>query len=164
MKPPEYLYNLGEVYNLCIRKGTLTAEDRFKINEHIIATINMLETLPYPDNIAKIPEYAGTHHETLIGTGYPRKISAEQISIPGRIMALADVFEALTASDRPYKKAKKLSEAVQILSTMVKDKQLDADVFKLFLEQGIYKTYAARFLQPDQIDEVDVDKFLKTLG
>lgn len=163
METPEHLYNLGEIYNLCIQKGTLTAEDRYKINEHIIATIHMLEKLPYPSNLTRIPEYAGTHHETLIGTGYPRKLKGDEISIPGRILAVADVFEALTASDRPYKKAKKLSEAIEILSTMVKDNHLDANVFRLFLKKGIYKVYADRFLQPEQIDEIDIEKYLGDL-
>ena len=161
---PEHLYNHGEIYNLCITRGTLTAEDRFKIQEHVINTIQMLEKLPYPENMTKIPEYAGSHHETLVGSGYPRKISGEDISIPARIMALADVFEALTASDRPYKKAKTLSEAVRILSFMVKDQHLDADIFKLFLENRVYLEYAEQFLDPSQIDEVDVEGYLKQLA
>ncbi len=163
MKPPENMYNLGEVYNLCIQKGTLTPEDRYKINEHIIATIVMLEELPYPSNLTKIPEYAGAHHETLAGTGYPRKLKGDQISMPGRILALSDVFEALTASDRPYKKAKSLSEALDIMILMVKDQHLDADVFRLFLETGIYKEYTMKFLAPEQIDQVDINKYLKEL-
>ncbi|THB71718.1 MAG: hypothetical protein D6E12_00825 [Desulfovibrio sp.] len=164
MDTPEHHYNLGEIYNLCIKRGTLTAEERYKINEHIIATIRMLEKLPYPNNMTRIPEYAGSHHETLIGTGYPKKLKAEEISLPGRILAVSDVFEALTAKDRPYKKAKKLSEAVQILSTMVRDQHLDADVFKLFLETGLYKKYAERFLLHDQIDEVDVASYLENMS
>ena len=157
---PEHLYNQGEIYNLCIPKGTLTPEDRYKINEHVIATIRMLETLHYPDNLAKIPEYAGAHHETLIGTGYPRQLKKDQISTPARILALADVFEALTASDRPYKKAKKLSEAVKILGFMVKDGHIDADLFHLFLQSGVYLNYAKKFLDPAQIDTVDIGKYI----
>lgn len=160
MEVPQHLYNLGEVYNLCISRGTLTAEDRYKINEHITTTIRMLETLSYPENMTRIPEYAGAHHETLIGTGYPRKLMAADIGIPGRIMALADVFEALTASDRPYKKAKTLNEAVRILSFMVKNKHLDANLFKLFLESGVYMEYAKQFLAPSQIDAVDVSEYV----
>jgi len=151
---------MGEVYNLSISKGTLTAEDRYTINEHIITTIRMLETLPYPENMTHIPDYAGTHHETLIGTGYPRKLKAQDIGIPGRIMAIADVFEALTASDRPYKTAKTLSESVHILSTMVEEQHLDADLFTLFLESGIYLDYANKFLDPSQIDTVDISSIL----
>lgn len=157
---PENLYNLGEIYNLCIRRGTLTDEDRYKINEHVIITISMLETLPFPENMTRVPEYAGTHHETLIGTGYPRRLTRNEIGMPGRIVALADVFEALTASDRPYKKAKKLSEALKILSFMVKDEHLDADIFRLFLESGVYMEYARQFLDPSQIDDVDIAQFL----
>lgn len=163
MAVPEHLYNLGEIYNLSIARGTLTAEDRYKINEHIITTITMLETLPYPENMKRIPEYAGVHHETLIGTGYPRKLKEDQIGIPGRIIAIADIFEALTASDRPYKKAKTLSESIKILSFMVKDNHLDADLFKLFLESGVYMTYAEKFLAPEQIDEVRIEDYIRDL-
>jgi HD-GYP domain-containing protein (c-di-GMP phosphodiesterase class II) len=157
---PEYLYNYGEVYNLCIAKGTLSPEERYKINEHVILTIKMLEKIPFPANMTKIPEYAGTHHETLIGTGYPRGLTKEKLSVPSRIMALADVFEALTASDRPYKKAKTLSESVKILSFMVKDEHLDADIFKLFLKSDLHNVYAVKYLKEEQIDEVDIEQYL----
>lgn len=163
MESPRYLYNLGEIYNLSIPRGTLSEEDRYTITEHATTTIRMLETLPYPENMIRIPEYAGAHHETLIGTGYPRKLTAEDIGMPARVMALADVFEALTASDRPYKKAKKLSEAVRILSFMVKDRHLDADLFKLFLKSGVYMKYAKQFLDPSQIDDVDIAMYLEQL-
>ncbi|MCH1493256.1 MAG: HD domain-containing protein, partial [Luminiphilus sp.] len=103
MTPGEFKQNLGEIYNLSIQRGTLTEEDRYIINEHIIATIKMLESLPWPDDLSRIPEYAGGHHEKLDGTGYPRSLDAEQLSVPARILAVADVMEALTASDRPYK-------------------------------------------------------------
>ena len=157
---PEHLYNYGEIYNLCIEKGTLSPEERYKINEHVIMSIKMLEKIPFPAQLTKIPEYAGTHHETLIGTGYPRKLSKEELSIPARIMAIADIFEALTASDRPYKKAKTLSESIKIMSFMVKDQHIDEDLFKLFLSSGIYKTYAKKYLTPEQIDEVDVEAYI----
>ena len=159
-KVPESLYNLGEIYNLAIRKGTLTPEERFKINEHIIMTIKMLDQLPFPEHLKRIPEYAGAHHETLIGTGYPKQLTKEEMSVPARIMALADVFEALTAADRPYKDPKKLSESIRILSFMVKDQHIDKDIFELFLKTGIYKEYAKKFLKPEQIDEVDISKYL----
>ena len=157
---PEHLYNYGEVYNLCIEKGTLTPEERYKINEHVIMSIKMLEKIPFPSHLSKIAEYAGTHHETLIGTGYPRKLSKNELSIPARIMAIADIFEALTASDRPYKEAKTLSTSIKIMSFMVKDQHIDADLFKLFLSSGIYKTYAQKHLKPEQIDEVDIKNYL----
>ena len=156
---PKNLYNYGEIYNLCIEKGTLSPEERYKINEHVILTIKMLEKIPFPSHMKKIPEYAGTHHETLIGTGYPRKLTKKELSIPARIMALADVFEALTASDRPYKKAKTLSESIKILSFMVKDEHLDADIFKLFLQSDLHNVYAKKHLKPEQIDEVDIEQY-----
>jgi len=157
---PKHLYNYGEIYNLSIAKGTLSAEERYKINEHVILTIKMLEKIPFPAQMEKIPEYAGTHHETLIGTGYPRKLKKEQLSIAARIMALSDVFEALTASDRPYKKAKTLSESIKILSFMVKDEHLDANIFKLFLKSDLHNLYAKKYLKAEQIDKVDIEQYL----
>jgi len=160
MPIPEHLYNIGEVYNLNISRGTLTEEERFKINEHVVMTIKMLEELPFPKELKNVPLFAGSHHETLIGTGYPRQLVKEDMPIPARIMALADVFEALTASDRPYKEAKTLSASIKILSFMVKDKHLDEDLFKLFLKSGIYKEYAKLNLKPEQIDEVDIEQYI----
>ena len=157
---PEHLYNYGEVYNLCIEKGTLTEEERFKINEHVIMSIKMLELLPFPEHMQQIPEYAGTHHETMIGTGYPRKLTKAELSIPARIMAIADIFEALTASDRPYKKGKTLSQALRIMSFMNKDKHIDDELFELFLRSGIYKEYADKYLSPELVDEVDIETYL----
>ena len=161
LEVPEYLYNYGEVYNLCIEKGTLTKEERYKINEHVIMSIKMLDKIPFPDTMKHIVEYAGTHHETLIGTGYPRKLSKEDLSIPARIMAIADIFEALTASDRPYKKAKTVSEAVKIMYSMVKDQHIDRDLFELFLTSGVYKAYAEAYLDEIQIDEVDIGQYIQ---
>src|SRR5512133_1860226 len=123
-------------------------------------TIVMLKQLPLPKNLRRVPEYAGTHHETLRGSGYPRGLGREQLSIPARIMAIADIFEALTASDRPYKKAKSLSEAVRILSSFKKNKHIDGDLFDLLLTSGVYKRYGERFLQPEQMDEVDINQYL----
>lgn len=159
MPVPEHLANKGEVYNLCIQKGTLTAEDRFKINEHIVGTIKMLERMPFPKELAKVPRYASTHHETMKGTGYPRQLKGEELSIPERIMALADVFEALTAADRPYKKAKSLSESLRIMRFMVLDEHLDKEVYHLFLESELYMTYAKQYLEPSQIDEIDIEQY-----
>ncbi len=160
VKVPENLYDRGEIYNLSIGRGTLTEEERFKINEHVMQSLIMLEQLPLPKNMRRVPEYAGTHHETLIGTGYPRKLTAAELSVPTRIMAIADIFEALTASDRPYKKAKSLSESIKILSFFKKDKHIDPDLFDLFLTSGVYKRYAEKYLPPEQIDEVDIGKFV----
>jgi HD-GYP domain-containing protein (c-di-GMP phosphodiesterase class II) len=153
---PENLFNFGEITNLCVARGTLSEEERFKINEHIIQTVVMLDALPFPRELQRVPEYAGAHHETLTGSGYPFRLSKEDLSVPARIMAIADIFEALTASDRPYKKAKTLSEAVKILSFFKKDRHVDPDLFDLFLTSGVHLRYARRFLKPEQIDEVDV--------
>ncbi len=158
--PPEHLYNHGEIYNLTIQKGTLNAEDRYKINEHIIETINLLEKVPFPDFLKRVPEYASTHHETLDGRGYPRQLTAEDLSIPARIMAVADIFEAITASDRPYKKPYKLSESLKILGNMKNNRHIDPDVFELFLRSGVYMEFAKKYLLPEQIDTVDIRDFL----
>lgn len=159
---PKYRANQGEIYNLSICRGTLTAEDRYIINAHIISTIKMLENLPFPKELKNVPRYASTHHETLKGTGYPRKLKAAELSIPERILVLADIFEALTAADRPYKKAKPLSMSVDILYKMCLDEHVDIEIFNLFLRSGIYMEYAQRYLKPSQIDEVDVSKYLKS--
>lgn len=160
MNVPQYLYNQGELYNLCVARGTLTAEDRYKINEHIMQTIVMLEQLPLPKNLRRVPEYAGTHHETLRGSGYPRGLSREQLSVPARIMAIADIFEALTACDRPYKKAKTLSESIAILAQLKDNDHLDPDLFDLFLSTGLYRRYGERYLKPEQMDEVDIAAYI----
>jgi HD-GYP domain-containing protein (c-di-GMP phosphodiesterase class II) len=162
MTVPEDQYNLGELYNLSIRKGTLSPEDRFKINEHIIQTIIMLKRLPFPENMKHVAEIAGAHHETMIGTGYPRGLKKEEMSIPARIMAIADIFEALTAADRPYKQPKTTSDALRIMSFMRDDQHIDADLFDLFLKSGVYRTYAEKYLDPGQIDAVDIDQYLSS--
>lgn len=162
MPVPQLMYNLGEIYNLSIRKGTLSPEDRFKINEHIIQTIIMLGRLEFPEYLKNVPEFAGAHHETMIGSGYPRGLKKEDMSIPARIMAIADIFEALTAADRPYKFPKRLSEALCIMSLMRDEKHIDADLFDLFLTSGVFQTYAEKYLAPGQIDGVDMSLYLST--
>jgi hypothetical protein len=157
---PEYKFNKGEIYNLSIKRGTLTKEERYKINDHIVQTIVMLESLPFPKHLERIPEIAGGHHEKMDGTGFPRRLKGEEMSIPARIMAIADVFEALTAADRPYKPPKTLSASIGIMSNMVKNSHLDPDLFRLFLESGVYLDYARRFLYPDQIDEFPIENFI----
>lgn len=144
-----------EVYNLMISRGTLTAEERAVINNHIAVTINMLEALPYPKDLRRVPEYAGGHHERMDGKGYPRGLTREQMSIPARVMGIADIFEALTAKDRPYKKAKTLSESLHILGNMKLDHHIDPDLFDVFIREKVYLKYAERFLEPEQLDEVD---------
>lgn len=157
---PEHKYNLGEIYNLCISRGTLTDEERFKINDHIVQTIVMLESLPFPRHLERVPEIAGGHHEKMDGTGYPKKLMADDMSVPARVMAIADVFEALTAADRPYKPPKKLSDSIKIMSFMVKDQHLDPELFKLFLTSGVYREYADKYLLPTQLDEVEISQYL----
>jgi len=150
-----------EVYNLAISRGTLTAEERQIMNEHMTVTIQMLEQLPFPKGLRRVPEYAGGHHERMDGTGFPRGLSREQMSIPARMMAVADIFEALTAGDRPYKKAKTLSESMAIMARMRDGNHIDPDIFDLFVTKGVYREYARRFLQPEQIDDVDEAALLK---
>jgi hypothetical protein len=154
-------YNLGEVLNMCIMRGTLNDDERRKINDHIVLTIEMLNEMPFPKHLKKVPEYAGGHHEKIDGTGYPNKLRGDQMSWPAKMMGIADIFEALTAADRPYKKAKTLSESLKILSFMKKDKHVDPDLFDLFLRSGAYLEYAEQFLRPEQIDKVDINQYLQ---
>ena len=146
----------NETYNLTIKRGTLTPEERTVINNHIVVTINMLEALPYPKDLRRVPEYAGGHHERMDGKGYPKGLTRQQMSIPARMMGVADIFEALTSKDRPYKKAKTLSETLHILGKMKLDNHIDPDVFDLFIREKLYLKYAEKFLEASQIDEVVV--------
>lgn len=144
-----------EVTNLSIQRGTLNDAERKVINNHIVATIKMLESLPFPKNLQNVPEYAGGHHEKMDGTGYPRGLKRDEMSVQARIMAVADIFEALTASDRPYKNGKKLSECLKIMGFMKKDDHIDPDIFEIFIRERVYQDYAEEFLDPEQIDEID---------
>ena len=144
-----------EVRNLTIRAGTLTDEERKVINHHIVATIKMLEALPWPKHLTKVPEYAGGHHERMDGKGYPRGLKREQMSVQARCMGIADIFEALTAKDRPYKKGKTLSESLEILGRMKLNQHIDPDLFDVFVRRKVYRRYAEMFLDPEQIDTVD---------
>jgi HD-GYP domain-containing protein (c-di-GMP phosphodiesterase class II) len=156
MAKPAYQFNRGELHNLGVQAGTLTAEERYNINDHIVQTYLMLDQIVYPEHLKNVPLIAGSHHEKMNGQGYPLKLKDEEIPIGGRMIAVADIFEALTASDRPYKEAKKLSEALKIMAFMVKDEHLDEAVFDLFLTHGIYQKYAAEYLKAEQLDAVDV--------
>jgi len=147
-----------EVQNLTIRSGTLTAEERKIINHHIVATIKMLEALPWPKHLRKVPEYAGGHHERMDGKGYPRGLTREQMSIPARVMGIADIFEALTAKDRPYKRGKTLTESLEILGRFKQNGHVDPDLFDVFVREKVYLRYAEAYLDPDQIDVVDHSK------
>lgn len=147
-----------ELNNLTVRHGTLTPEERDIINYHIVATIKMLESLPYPNYLKRVPEFAGGHHERMDGKGYPRGLKREEMSVQARAMGIADVFEALTAGDRPYKKAMKLSEALKILGSMKLKNHVDPDLFDVFVREKVYLDYARRFLEPEQIDDVNHDQ------
>ncbi len=144
-----------EVKNLTIRSGTLTEEERKVINHHIVATIRMLEALPWPKHLTKVPEYAGGHHERMDGKGYPKGLTREQMSVQARCMGIADIFEALTAKDRPYKKGKTLSESLEILGRMKLNHHVDPDLFDVFVRRKVYRRYAEMFLDAEQIDAVD---------
>jgi HD-GYP domain-containing protein (c-di-GMP phosphodiesterase class II) len=161
---PRYKYNRGELYNLSITRGTLTFEERYIINHHMVQTILMLSQLPFPEHLGNVAEIAGGHHEKMDGTGYPKRLRREQMSLPARMMAIADIFEALTAADRPYKKAKTLSEALGIMANMCRDAHIDPQLFELFINAQIYLQYARRFLEPGQIDAVDTSSLLIKAG
>jgi len=147
-----------EIRNLTIRSGTLTSDERQIINHHIEVTIQMLESLPWPRHLKNVPEYAGGHHERMDGKGYPRGLKREQMSVQARCMGIADIFEALTAKDRPYKKGKTLTESLTILGKFKLNGHIDPDLFDVFMWDKVYEKYARQFLDPDQIDEVDVTK------
>jgi hypothetical protein len=147
-----------ETKNLTIRSGTLTEEERKIINHHIVATIRMLEALPWPSHLTNVPEYAGGHHERMDGKGYPKGLKREEMSVQARCMGIADIFEALTAKDRPYKKGKTLSESLEILGKFKENGHIDPDLFDVFVRQRVYRRYAEMFLDPDQIDAVDESK------
>ncbi|MGF6129752.1 HD-GYP domain-containing protein (c-di-GMP phosphodiesterase class II) [Pseudomonas frederiksbergensis] len=161
---PHYKYNRGELYNLSITRGTLTREERYIINHHMVQTILMLSHLPFPGHLNNVAEIAGGHHEKMDGTGYPKQLKREDMSLPARMMAIADIFEALTAADRPYKKAKSLSEALGIMATMCRDAHIDPELFGLFINEQIYRQYAEQFLDPKQIDVVDPASLLAKAG
>jgi hypothetical protein len=147
-----------EIVNLTVRAGTLTADERKVINHHIDLTIEMLEALPWPKHLTNVPEYAGGHHERMDGKGYPRGLTRDQMSVQARCMGIADIFEALTAKDRPYKKGKTLTESLTILGKMKLGRHIDPDLFDVFMWEKVYETYARQFMSPEQIDEVDLSK------
>jgi hypothetical protein len=161
---PTHKYNRGELYNLSIGRGTLTEEERFIINGHMVQTIRMLSHLPFPPHLANVAEIAGGHHEKMDGTGYPKRLKREDMSLPARMMAIADIFEALTAADRPYKKGKLLSESLAIMASMCKGAHIDPELFELFIRERIYQKYAELFLHKEQIDHIDQAALLAKAG
>lgn len=160
---PDHLfdkYNRGELYNLEIPRGTINKEEREKINEHIVVTIDMLKALPFPKELSKVVEYAGAHHERIDGKGYPNGLTGAQMSIPAKIMAIADIFEALTANDRPYKEPKKLSEVLKIMQDMKNNGHIDPDLYKVFITSQVYMDYAEQYISPEQIDDINPNDYL----
>jgi HD-GYP domain-containing protein (c-di-GMP phosphodiesterase class II) len=151
----ERFLSKDEEDNLNVAAGTLTGAERSIINHHIVATIKMLEALPWPRHLTNVPEYAGGHHERMDGKGYPRGLTRDQMSVQARVMGIADIFEALTAKDRPYKKGKTLSESLGILGRMKEGGHVDPDLFDIFVRDKVYLRYAREFLDPEQIDDVD---------
>jgi HD-GYP domain-containing protein (c-di-GMP phosphodiesterase class II) len=160
---PEPLLSENEVYNLSTRRGTITPEERQIMNDHMVHTVNMLESMPWPKHLQRVPEYATGHHEKMDGTGYPRGVLGGTMSIPARMMCIADIFEALTAVDRPYKKAKKLSEAMAIIGQFKKSNHLDPNIVDFFVTSRTYRKFAEMFLAPEQIDSVDEAAILATV-
>lgn len=154
------LLSANEIENLTIRAGTLTFAERDVINNHIVATIKMLEQLPWPKHLKNVPEYAGGHHERMDGKGYPKGLTREQMSVQARVMGIADIFEALTACDRPYKKGMKLSQAMGIMHKFRVGGHIDPDLFDIFVEEGVYLRYAQKFLDPWQIDAVNPQEWV----
>ena len=150
--------NDNELENLNIQFGTLTADERQIINHHIDVTIDMLKSLPWPKHLKHVTEYAGGHHERMDGKGYPNNLTREQMSWQARMMGIADIFEALTAKDRPYKKGKTLSESLAIMGKFKLGGHIDPDLFDVFVREKVYLTYARQFLDPEQIDVVDESK------
>lgn len=144
----------NEIENLTVRAGTLTKSERETINYHIVTTIRMLEELPWPKHLKNVPEFAGGHHERMDGKGYPKGLTREQMSIQARVMGIADIFEALTARDRPYKAGMKLSQAIGIMKKFKANGHIDPDLFDIFLAKKIYQQYAEQYLEDWQIDEV----------
>ncbi|KPC54136.1 HD domain-containing phosphohydrolase [Amantichitinum ursilacus] len=154
------LLSADEAENLSVRRGTLTRAERDIINHHIDVTIQMLASLPWPRHLQRVPEFAGGHHERMDGKGYPLGLTREQMSVQARIMGLADVFEALTAKDRPYKQGMPLSQALAIMARMARDQHIDADLYEVFLRQQVWLAYAQQFLDADQVDAVDTASLL----
>jgi HD-GYP domain-containing protein (c-di-GMP phosphodiesterase class II) len=160
LEAPAHEWNKGELYNLRIRRGTLTLEERFKIREHTLSGLEMLSKIPFPPHLSRVTDIAMAHHETLDGSGYPLKKHGAQLSVEARILAIADIFEALTASDRPYKKAKTVFETLEIMRRMRDEGRIDADLFDIFLTSGAFRQYARDYLAPEQNDVEDVSPYL----
>ncbi len=152
------LLSENEVHNLTVAKGTLTPEERDIINQHVVMSYKMLKALPWPKHLRNVPDYAGAHHERMDGKGYPNGLTGTQIQVAARMIGIADVFEALTSKDRPYKKPMTLSQALHVLGKMKLEHHIDPDLFDIFVKQRVYLRYAQRYLDAEQMDEVDLSK------
>lgn len=152
-----HLLTGNELANMHIRRGTLTPEEMKLMSAHVSVTWDMLSQLSFPKKYKNVAFYAATHHEKLNGKGYPRGLTADDLPLQSRIIAVADIFEALTSADRPYKKAKTLSESLRIMAFCVKDGDLDPDLLDFFLDSGLYLDFAQKFMNPLQIDSVDIE-------
>ena len=146
-----------EVLNLCIKRGTLNDEERLIVQHHMDVTCDILEALPFPKHLSNVAEYALGHHETMDGKGYPKGLTKEQMSVPARLMAIADIFAALSASDRPYKSAKPVSECLTIMGKLVLNNHLDGDIFNIFVRSEVYKDYINEFADAKQLDDFDIE-------
>jgi hypothetical protein len=154
----ESIFSDDEFYNLTNALGTITPKDCEVINKHVVTTIKMLESLPYPKSLRNVPRFAEAHHERMDGNGYPNRLKGNQIPLQGRIIAIADIFEALTSKERPYKKELTLMESLKILGAMKENGHIDPDLFDVFISEEVYLQYAEKYLNPDQIDEVVLSK------
>lgn len=153
-------YNRGELYNLEVHSGTINVEEREKINEHIVVTIDMLKALPFPKELSKVVEYAGAHHERIDGKGYPNGLIGSEMSIPAKVMAIADIFEALTANDRPYKEPKKLSEVLKIMQEMKNTGHIDPALYEVFISRNVFQEYADQYMDKIQIDDINPGDYI----
>ena len=153
------LLTAEDIQQLCIHRGTLTDEERKRINNHINVSIEMLDSLPFPKNLRRVPEYAGGHHEKMDGSGFPKGLTRQEMSIPARIMAIADIFEALTSQDRPYKQPMKLSQALAIMKDWKDKSHIDPDLYSVFLQQRVWQRYAQEHLMPEQLDVIDITPY-----
>ena len=149
-----------EVDFLSLERGTLSSSEKKVMNDHVSLTYELLDKLPYPKHLRQVPFYAGCHHEKIDGSGYPNGYKGDQLPIQARIIALADVFEGLTAPDRPYKKGYKLSKAMRILRGMTLDNEIDKNIFNLFIEKKLYLKYAEEYINSSQIDEIKAKDFI----
>ncbi len=153
-------YDQREILNLKTPQGTINNKERDKIKEHVVNTVKILKNIPFPQEYGNIVEYAGSHHERIDGKGYPNGITGDQMSIPAKILAVADIFEALTARDRPYKEPKKMSQVLRIMQEMKNTGHLDPDVYEVFIKSGVYMEYAKEYMEPNQLDEFNPEEFL----